>query len=142
MLAGLLFLFSLPIFQKNGHLCRALSKDWITLSIKNSKLEPWVIFSTQSVIANAWKNLPLQDNNFKHNKGNKVNKHSKVNNKDTRTTPLLTWNIYFTHCCSFSIVYFEYVIAGWVQYHEVKNVQARAKFFDTGVTELQHQNKF
>ena len=34
----------------------------------------------------------------------------KVNNKDTRTTPMLT---YFTPCSSVFIVIFEHVIAGW-----------------------------
>ena len=34
----------------------------------------------------------------------------KVNNKDTRTTPM----VYFTHCSIVSIVNFEYIIAGWV----------------------------
>ena len=37
----------------------------------------------------------------------------KVNNKDTRTTPLLTLNI-FTPCSSVSIVNFEQVNTAWV----------------------------
>ena len=40
----------------------------------------------------------------------------KVNNKDTRTTPmasLLPLNMYFTSCSSVSTVNFEHVIAGW-----------------------------
>ena len=36
----------------------------------------------------------------------------KVNNKDTRTTPLA----YFTPCSSVSIVNFKHVIAGWEDY--------------------------
>ena len=36
----------------------------------------------------------------------------KVNNKDTRTTPMA----YFTTCSSVSIVNFEHVNAGWVMY--------------------------
>ena len=38
----------------------------------------------------------------------------KVNNKDTRTTPMASPWTYFTPCSSVSIVNFEHLIAGWV----------------------------
>ena len=52
----------------------------------------------------------------------------KVNNKDTRTTPLASfWYLYgqlwtyFTLCSTVSIINFEHVIAGWVR-TEYKNL--------------------
>ena len=40
----------------------------------------------------------------------------KVNNKDTRTTPMTSfWFLYFAPCSSVSIVNFEHVIVGWVR---------------------------
>ena len=38
----------------------------------------------------------------------------KVNNNDTRTTPMAP---YFTPCSSVSIANFEHIIAGWVNGH-------------------------
>ena len=50
----------------------------------------------------------------------KVWNMSKVNIKDTKTTPMLTLNIFHSHLCSsVSFVNFEHVIADWV----VENVQ-------------------
>ena len=43
----------------------------------------------------------------------------KVNNKDTRTTPLVLFKLcYFKLCPSFLIVNFEHVIAGWASSSE------------------------
>ena len=50
----------------------------------------------------------------------KVWNMSKVNIKDTKTTPMLTLNIFHSRLCSsVSFVNFEHVIADWV----VENVQ-------------------
>ena len=50
----------------------------------------------------------------------KVWNMSKVNIKDTKTTPMLTLNIFHSQLCSsVSFVNFEHVIADWV----VENVQ-------------------
>ena len=50
----------------------------------------------------------------------------KVNNKDTRTTPMA----YFTPCSSVSIVNFEHVIAGWV--YCLKTPENRKLIFSVG----------